>query len=47
MSSSPGSLADLSTVATGLYGALRQFDQCQVDLIYSEVFLLRELGKPL
>lgn len=41
----PGSLANLSTVATGLYGALRQFDQCQVDLIYSELFPTEGIGK--
>ena len=41
----PGTLADLSTVATGLYEALRQFDQCQVDLIYSELFPTEGIGK--
>lgn len=41
----PGSLAELSTVATGLYGALRQFDQCLVDLIFSEVFPTEGIGK--
>lgn len=41
----PGTLADLSTVATGLYEALRQFDQYPVDLIYSEVFPTEGIGK--
>ena len=41
----PGSLANLATVATGLYDALRQFDQCPVDLIYSEVFPTEGIGK--
>ena len=41
----PGSLAELSTVATGLYDALRQFDQYDVDLIYSEVFPTEGIGK--
>lgn len=41
----PGSLADLSTVATGLYDALRQFDQLPVDEIYSEVFPTEGIGK--
>jgi len=34
----PGSLADLHTVATGLYDALRQFDDLEVDVIFSEMF---------
>ncbi|WP_285767933.1 L-threonylcarbamoyladenylate synthase [Peribacillus sp. SI8-4] len=34
----PGSLADLHTVATGLYDALRQFDEVDVDIILSESF---------
>ncbi|MFE4239459.1 L-threonylcarbamoyladenylate synthase [Peribacillus butanolivorans] len=34
----PGSLADLHTVATGLYDALRQFDVLDVDIIFSEMF---------
>lgn len=34
----PGSLADLHTVATGLYDALRQFDELEVDVIFSEMF---------
>ena len=41
----PGSLADLSTIATGLYGALRQFDQSEVDVIYSEIFPTKGIGK--
>ena len=41
----PGTLADLATVATGLYDALRQFDQYPVDLIYSEVFPTEGIGK--
>lgn len=34
----PGSLADLHTVATGLYDTLRQFDELEVDIIFSEMF---------
>ena len=34
----PGSLAELDTVATGLYDALRQFDELDVDIIFSESF---------
>ncbi|XHU85044.1 threonylcarbamoyl-AMP synthase [Peribacillus muralis] len=34
----PGSLADLHTVAAGLYDALRQFDELDVDIIFSESF---------
>lgn len=41
---SPGSLADLATVATGLYEALRKFDQLPVDWIYSEVFPEQGIG---
>lgn len=42
---SPGKLVDLSTIATGLYDALRQFDQYQIDFIYSEVFPTKGIGK--
>lgn len=42
---SPGKLADLSTVASGLYDALRQFDQYPIDVIYSEVFPTEGIGK--
>ena len=41
----PGSLAELSTVASGLYDALRKFDQWKVDFIYSEVFPEEGIGK--
>ncbi|MGE7183625.1 L-threonylcarbamoyladenylate synthase [Peribacillus sp. NPDC006672] len=34
----PGSLTDLHTVATGLYDTLRQFDELEVDIIFSEMF---------
>lgn len=40
-----GSLAELSTVASGLYDALRKFDQWKVDFIYSEVFPEEGIGK--
>lgn len=41
----PGSLQNLSTVAAGLYEALRNFDEKQVDVIYSEVFPTEGIGK--
>lgn len=41
----PGSLAELSTVASGLYDALRQFDDVYVDIIYSEVFPEAGIGQ--
>ncbi|WP_110928316.1 L-threonylcarbamoyladenylate synthase [Bacillus massiliglaciei] len=41
---SPGSLADLSTVAAGLYETLRKFDQEGVNVIYSEVFPTDGIG---
>ena len=34
----PGSLADLHTVAAGLYDTLRQFDALDTDIIFSEMF---------
>lgn len=34
----PGSLADLQTVAAGLYETLRQFDGLDTDIIFSEMF---------
>lgn len=34
----PGSLADLQTVAAGLYDTLRQFDELDTDIIFSEMF---------
>jgi L-threonylcarbamoyladenylate synthase len=35
---SPGSLADLKTVATGLYDTLRAFNESDADIILSEIF---------
>lgn len=34
----PGSLGDLQTVAAGLYDTLRQFDELDTDIIFSEMF---------
>jgi L-threonylcarbamoyladenylate synthase len=35
---SPGSLADLKTVAAGLYDTLRAFNESDADIIFSEIF---------
>ncbi|MFD0050843.1 L-threonylcarbamoyladenylate synthase [Actinomycetes bacterium NPDC127524] len=42
---SPGKLADLRTVAQGLYDTLRKFDELDADIILSEVFPEQGIGE--
>ncbi|HET6871942.1 MAG TPA: Sua5 family C-terminal domain-containing protein, partial [Sporolactobacillaceae bacterium] len=39
-----GTRSDLTTVAQNIYGALRQFDELNVDLILSETFPTEGIG---
>lgn len=40
-----GNRNDLSTIASGLYDALRAFDECDIDVIFGEVFPTSGIGE--
>lgn len=40
-----GSIRNLEKIASGLYDSLRRFDETNVDIIYSEAFTEKEIGR--